>query len=73
MDKNNWTDLVTNEVLHRLQKDGNILHTVNRRKANWIGHISPTNCVLQHLIEVVGGREVTERRGRKQCCVADTH
>jgi len=46
MDENSWTDLVTNEVLHRLQKDGNILHTVNRRKANWIGHILRRNFVL---------------------------
>jgi len=34
-----WTDRVRNEVvLHRVKEDRNILHTVKRRKANWIGH-----------------------------------
>jgi hypothetical protein len=68
MDKKSWTELVTNEeVLQRLQKDGNILHTVNRRKANWIGHISRWSYVLRYLIEgrIEGRKEVTGRRGRK--------
>jgi len=68
MNKKSWTELVTNEeVLQRLQKDRNSLHTVNRRKANWIGHISRRSCVLEYLIEgKIGGRkEVRGRRGRK--------
>jgi hypothetical protein len=38
--KINWTDRVNNEaVLHRVKEESNILHTIKRRKANWIGHI----------------------------------
>jgi hypothetical protein len=28
-----------------------ILHTIKRRKANWIGHILHRNCILKHIIE----------------------
>jgi len=39
MDKISWTDLVRNEeVLCRGKKERNILHTIKRRKVNWIGH-----------------------------------
>jgi len=30
----NWTDRVKNEVLHRVEEDRNILHRMDRRKAN---------------------------------------
>jgi len=40
MEKISWTDLVrTEEVLHRVSKEKNIIHKIKRRKANWIGHI----------------------------------
>jgi len=39
------------EVLHRVREDSNILHTVKRRKAKWIGHILSRNCLLKHIIE----------------------
>jgi hypothetical protein len=45
----NWTDRVRNEVLHRV-KEWNIVHTIKRRKANWIGHILRRNCLLKHVI-----------------------
>jgi hypothetical protein len=51
MEKISWTDRVRNEVLHRVKKERNILHTVKRRKANWIGHILRSNCLLKHFIE----------------------
>jgi hypothetical protein len=36
----NWTDRVRNgEVLHRVKEERNILHTIKRKNANWIGHI----------------------------------
>jgi hypothetical protein len=58
-----WTDHVRNEeVLHRVQKERNILHTVKRMKADWIGHIlHRRNCRLKHVIEgkVKGRIEVT--------------
>jgi hypothetical protein len=34
-----------NEVLHRVKEKSNILYTVKRRKANWIGHILHENRV----------------------------
>jgi hypothetical protein len=43
---------VKNEVLHRVKEEMNILHTSTiRRKAKWIGHILPRNCLLKHVIE----------------------
>jgi hypothetical protein len=46
----------------------NILHEINKRKANWIGHILRRNCLLQQVIEgmIKGGIEVTGRRGRRR-------
>jgi hypothetical protein len=52
MDKIVWTDRVRNEeVLHGVKEERNILHTIKRRKANWIGHILSRNCLLKHVIE----------------------
>jgi hypothetical protein len=52
MEKMSWTDSINNEaVLHRVKEERNILHTVRRRKANWIGHILRRNCLLKHIIE----------------------
>ena len=39
MEEISWTDRVRNEVLHRVKEERNNLHTVQRRKVNWIGHI----------------------------------
>jgi hypothetical protein len=50
--KISWTDRVRNEeVLHVMKEQMNILHIINRRKANWIGHILCTNCLLKHVVE----------------------
>ena len=39
-EKISWSDRVRNEdVLRRVKEERNILHTMKRRKANWIGHI----------------------------------
>jgi hypothetical protein len=36
----------------------NILNTIKRRKANWIGHVLRRNCVLKHVREEkIAGRE----------------
>jgi hypothetical protein len=48
MEKISWTDRVRNEeVLHRVKEERNILLTIKRRKANWIGHILRRNCLLK--------------------------
>jgi hypothetical protein len=65
MEKISWTDSVRNEeVLRRVKEERNILHTVKRRKANWIGHILRRNCLLKHGIEgkLEGMIEMTGRR-----------
>jgi hypothetical protein len=50
--KINWTDHVRNEeVLHSVNEERNILGKINRRRANWIGHIMRRNCLLKHVIE----------------------
>jgi hypothetical protein len=55
------------EVLHRVREERNILHTIKRRKANWIGHILRRNCLLKHVIEgkLEGRIEMTGIRGRR--------
>jgi hypothetical protein len=68
MEKVSWADSVRNEeVLYRVKEKRNIIHTVNRRKVNWIGHIWRRNSLLKHVIEGMI-KEVKGRRGgrRKQ-------
>jgi hypothetical protein len=68
MEKISWTDRVRNEeVLHRVREERNIVHTIKRRKANWIGHILRRNCLLKHVIEgkLEGRIEITGRRERR--------
>jgi hypothetical protein len=67
MEKISGTDRVRNEeVLHRVKGERNIIHTVKRRKVDWIGHILRRNCLLKHILEgkIDGGTEVTGTRGR---------
>ena len=56
------------EVLLRVKELRNILHEISKRKANWIGHISRRNYLLQQVIQgnIKGGIEVTRRRGRRR-------
>jgi hypothetical protein len=63
MEKIGWTDRVRNEVLRRVNEERNILQSIKRKKANWIGHILGTNCLLKHVIEgkLEGRIEVTGR------------
>jgi len=69
MEKISWTDNVRNEdVLLRVKKQRNILHEINKRKANWTVHVLRRNCLLQRVIErkIEWGIEVTGRRGRRR-------
>jgi hypothetical protein len=56
------------EVLHRVKEERNIVNTIKRRKANWIGHILRGNCLLKHVIEgkLEGRIEMMGRRGRRR-------
>jgi hypothetical protein len=62
-----WIDRVKNkEILHAVKEERNILHTIKRRKSDWIGYISFRNCILIHVIEgKIGGIETAGRRGRR--------
>jgi hypothetical protein len=52
MEKVGWTERVRGEeVLQRVREDRNVLHTVKRRKANWIGHILCGNCLLKQVMQ----------------------
>jgi hypothetical protein len=67
METINRTGRVKNErILQKVMEEGNIRQTVKRRKANWIGHILSTNCLLKHVIEgtIRGKIEVSRRRRR---------
>jgi hypothetical protein len=68
MEKISWTNRErSEEVLHRVKEDRNILHTVKRRKAYWIGHMLCRNCLLKHVIEgkIEVGIEMAERQRRR--------
>jgi hypothetical protein len=44
---------------YRVEEKGNFLHTIKRRKANWV-HILRRTCLLKHVTEgKIGGVEVT--------------
>jgi hypothetical protein len=63
--KISWTNRVRKEeVLQRVNEERNILHTIQRRKTNWIGHILRRNSLLQHIIK----QKITEvpRRGERR-------
>jgi hypothetical protein len=40
------------EVLQRIKDERNILHTIQRKKAKWLGHNLRRNCPQKHVIEV---------------------
>jgi hypothetical protein len=69
MEKISWTDRVRNEkVLHRVKEERNIIHTIQRMMANWIGQILSRNCLIKHNTERRIGRgiKVTGRQGRRR-------
>jgi hypothetical protein len=74
MENISWIDHVRNGVLQRVKEERNILRTIKRRKANWIGHILRRHCLLKHVIEgkTEGKIEMTGRRkGRRRQLLDD--
>ena len=62
-----WTHSVRNEeILRRVKEKRNILHTVKRRKDNWIGHVLP-RCLPKHVSEgeIEEGIKVTAKGERR--------
>jgi hypothetical protein len=69
MEKIIWTERLRNEEeLHRIKKDRNILHTINRKKPNWIGRMLCRNFHLKHATEgkIEGRIDETGIRGRRR-------
>ena len=63
MEKISWPDLVKNyKDLNRVNVDSDILHALNRKKANWIGHILRRNCLLETFLK--GRRKKDKGYGR---------
>ena len=56
------THVRNEEVLLRVNEQRNILHEIRKRKANRIGHILRSNCLLKQVIEgkIKGEMEVTK-------------
>jgi hypothetical protein len=53
MEKIVWTDRVRNEeVLHGVEEERNILHTIKRREANWIRYILLRNSLIKQVLFV---------------------
>jgi heme exporter protein D len=53
-----WNDRVRNEVvLHTVKEERSILHTVKRRKADWIGQILRRDCLLKHVSDMKDRRD----------------
>jgi hypothetical protein len=54
-------------------KERNVLRTVKRRKANWIGYVLRRNCLLQHIVKgnIDGRIGVTGRRRRRRAELLD--
>jgi hypothetical protein len=50
-------------VLHGGKDERNILHTIKRKKAKWIGHILRRYCLVNHVTEGKTGE--SRRRGRR--------
>jgi len=46
-----WSNSHQEEVLLRVKEKRSTLQTINKRKANWIGHILCRNCLLKHVID----------------------
>jgi len=65
MEKIIWTDRVKNEVvLHRVKRGRHNVHTITRRKVNWIGHILRIKCLIKYIVE--GKIKGTGRRDRRR-------
>jgi hypothetical protein len=56
------------EGLHRFKEERNVIQTIKRRKANWIGRILCRNCCLVQFVEgkIVESINLTGRRGKRR-------
>ena len=62
MEKIKWSEKVDNKVLECKGEKRTLLNNIQRRKANWIGHILRINFLLHDTIE----GQMTRERSRKK-------
>jgi hypothetical protein len=55
--------------LHRVKEERDILHTIETKEVNWIGHNLCPNCLEKHII--TGKIEGTRRKRRCHQLLAD--
>ena len=53
------------EVLHSVKDEMNVLHTVNRRKTNWIYHVLRRRGLIKHAIEGKIEEKIRDGKSRK--------
>ena len=67
VDEITWTDGVRNgEVLHKVNEERNVLHTIKIRKVNCSGHILRRNGLLEHIIEEETGNGNKSREDKEE-------
>jgi len=61
------------KYITKSQEERNILHTIKRKNANWIGYNLRRNCLLKHVMEgtIEGRIEVRGRLGRGRAKLLD--
>jgi hypothetical protein len=55
--KKDGEDRVKNGVLQRVKEEMNILHTLQRRKSNRVGHMLRRNCLRENTLLKEDGRK----------------
>ena len=63
-----FTDRV--KVLRRVQEDRNILQTIKRSEANWIGHILLSKCLLNTLLKERKRKSMSDETIREKTSAA---
>jgi len=63
----NWTVCEKWRCVKRITEERNILHTIKRGHANWIGHILHKTCLIKHVTdeEIEGRIEMPGKWGRR--------
>jgi len=58
-----WNDCVRGEVvLHRVKEERGILRSIERRRAEWIGHSLRRDCLLKHFTDMKDRRDGRTRK-----------
>ena len=68
MEKIKWSEKVDNKVLECKGEKRTLLNNIQRRKANWIGHILRINCIHHDAIE----GQVREEEGHSSSMISET-